>query len=82
MSEMTDIDTVRALVRFGRLGLEMLAVRILSVLALAGYLGLAGYVAYNPSWQGVSVCGILAIVAISAFRAENRYRDQSKESQQ
>ena len=82
MTERTDVDTVKALVAFGRVGLQMMGARILSIVALLGYLGLAGYVAYNATWHGVTVCAILALVAISAFRAENRYRDQAKESQQ
>ena len=77
---MNDMDKIKALVGFGNLGIEILAVRMLSLLALAGYIGLAFYVSFSTSWQGVSVCGILAIVTIAAFRAENHYREQPKES--
>ena len=78
---MNEMDSIRALTAFGKVGVEMLQARILSILALTGYLGLAGFVSYAPSWHGVALCGILALVAISAFRGENRFREPPKDPQ-
>lgn len=71
---MTEVDQIKSLVAFGKVGMQMLGARILSIIGLLGFLGLAGYVAYNPTWHGVSLCAILAMVVICAFRGEARFR--------
>lgn len=77
----TEIDQLKALTAYANVGVKMLQARILSVLALAGLIGLGCYVNYSPTWHGVVLCGILALVTIGAFRAESGNLDSGKEPQ-
>lgn len=69
-----ELDQLKAITAFGKVGIAMLQARMLSLIAEFALAGLCGFVAYSPTWHGVTLCGILALVAISAFRAEMRYR--------
>lgn len=64
------IVDVQTLVRFGRLGMELFASRVLSLLSLAGFLALAGYVAYSPSAVGAAVVLVALFAFVAALRAE------------
>ena len=67
------LQEVKALVAFGRLGLAIIASRMLSMLALVGVLALGGYTVYSNSWQGVAVTAIVAwFVFRLALRSETR----------
>ena len=74
MSNMNDLKVpdMAAFVAFGKLGVQMVGARILSILSLVGMLGAGGAVIFYPTWHGVVVCAILALVAISAQRGEGR----------
>lgn len=72
-TEPTEIDRVKALTAFGMMGVQMLSARILSILSLAGLLGVGTAVVFYPTWHAVCVCAILAVVAISAHRGESRF---------
>lgn len=76
-----EIDQLRVLTSYARVGIGMLQARILSILALLALAGLCGYVAYSATWHGVVLCGILALVTLGAFRAESRNREAAKEPQ-
>lgn len=66
------IDDVRALVAFGKAGMEALASRALSYMALVGAVALASYTIYSESWQGVAVTLIVAtLIFIPAVRCES-----------
>lgn len=73
MTTETQIDQVKTLVSFGKVGVQMLSARILSILSLAGLLGVGAAVVFYPTWHGVCVCAILAVVAVSAHRGESRF---------
>lgn len=68
-----EIDQLKILTQFGKVGVQMLSARILSMLSLAGLLGAGGATIFFPSWHAVCVCVILAVVAISAHRGESRF---------
>lgn len=57
---MSEIDQVKALVAFGKLGLAIIASRMLSIISLFGLVALASYSVYAQSWQGVAETGIIA----------------------
>lgn len=65
-----DQSDLQALVKFGQLGIRMGQARILSIVALLGFVGIGVYAAYLGSWQAVAVSGIAALVAMSAVRSE------------
>lgn len=68
-----EIDQVRSLVSFGKLGVGLAGARILSILSLLGVYGVGAAVVFYPTWHAVCVCAILAVVAISAHRGESRF---------
>ena len=85
MSNMGDmgVPDLKALVAFGKVGINMLASRMLSLGALLGVVALCGFVAYSPSWEGAAVTGILAIfVFIPSLRAESGKSQESKNDTQ
>lgn len=66
-------DQIKAILMFGKLGMQMAAMRIVSVLLSIGGLALAGFVAYSPSWQGAIVTGIIFVCGlIPALRTESK----------
>ena len=62
----------KALVAFGKLGMDLAASKILSLSALVGVVALGAYVAYNPTWHGAVVDGILALCFVVAVKAESK----------
>ena len=74
-----ELPDVRALVAFGKVGVQLLASRVLSMLALVGVLALAGYSVYAVSWQGVAGVAILAVfVFIPALKAESKHEEKTE----
>lgn len=68
-----DENQLKALIAFGKLGMQMASARIVSLLALLGGLALSGYVAYAPTWQGAACVGVVWIFGfIPALRAETK----------
>lgn len=66
------LPDITALVRFGKLGMRMMASRILSIISLLGVIALSGFVAYSPSWQGAACVGIVSfLVFIPSLKAES-----------
>jgi hypothetical protein len=66
---------LKALVAFGKVGMDMMASRILSLCALVGTVALSAYVAYSPSWQGAACVAIVACATfIPAIHAESKAR--------
>lgn len=70
------IGDIQALVAFGRIGVMMLAARVLSIFALLGLLFLAWWVASTPAptWHSVVVLGMVALCFLAAVRAESGHR--------
>jgi hypothetical protein len=77
MTNLSEVENIKlpdmqALLAFGKVGVNMMAARILSVTSLAGVIGVSAYVSYNQSWQGVAVCAIMAFFVFGpALRAES-----------
>ena len=68
---MMQMNEVQALVEFGKLGVRLVAMRILSAISMLGFLALAAYSVYTATWQGVVVCAIVGFLGvIPAIRAE------------
>ena len=73
----TTPNELQALMTMGKLGLDALASRVLSIVTLLGILAVAGYVVWAPSWYGVAGLGILAVLVFSpALRAESLRRHE------
>ena len=84
MNDLTDIQLpdISALVAFGKLGVAVLASRMLSLVSLGGVVALSAYVAYSPSWQGAACVGIVAVfVFVPALKAESRFRSPDEPPQ-
>lgn len=78
-SEDFQLPDIKALVAFGKLGMAMIASRMLSLVALFGTVALSAYAIYASSWQGAACVGILALLVFRpALRAEVR-REAPKE---
>jgi len=76
-------NEVIAMVAFAKVGMSILASRIVSVCALVGVVGLSSYVIYNPSWQGVAVVALAAFCGLlPAIRSEGARGMQEETIQQ
>lgn len=76
MSEVK-LPDVRALVAFGKLGVRVLASRMLSLLSLAGVIALSVGVVYSPSLYGAAVVGVMALFCfIPSLKAEAKQRTE------
>jgi hypothetical protein len=74
MANMNDLGVpdISALVRFGRIGVEMMASRLLSLTALFGIIALSAYSVYNASYVGTAIVAVLALfVFIPSLKAES-----------
>jgi asparagine N-glycosylation enzyme membrane subunit Stt3 len=70
------VPDVKMLVAFGKVGIEMLASRILSLAALFGIIALAAYSVYAVSWIGASCVAILAVFTfIPAVKLESNRKE-------
>ena len=77
------LPDLQALIAFGKVGVNLLASRILSMTALFGTIALGAYAVYASSWQGAAITGILALfVFIPALKAESRGRSGVKDGTQ
>lgn len=70
------VADIKALVAFGRLGVELAGMRLLSLVSLLGMLFLAWWVASTPApaWQSVVVVMVVALCFLAAVRAESGQR--------
>lgn len=69
---METID-IKMLVAFGKVGVQLLASRLLSLVALFGVVALSGYSVYMSSWQGAACVAILALFVFQpALKAERK----------
>lgn len=76
------LPDIKALVSFGKMGMEMMASRMLSLLALVGVLALSVFVVHNPSVIGAVVLATIAVaVFIPALMAESKGGSDDKETQ-
>jgi hypothetical protein len=76
------VPDISALVRFGRLGVQMMASRILSLTALFGIIALSAYSVYDASYIGAAICLILALfVFIPALKSETGRAQEVKNDQ-
>jgi amino acid permease len=66
---------VRALVAWALAATRFLASRFVSIIALAGGIGLGFYVAWRDNWVGVACFGVYAIILIACLRSEDRGRE-------
>lgn len=67
------LPDVQALVAFGKLGVQVLSSRMLSLVGAGGVFALSFYVVYNPSWQGAACVTVTALaVFMPALKAEAR----------
>lgn len=74
MANMNDLGVpdVKMLVAFGKVGIQMLASRILSLTALFGIIALSAYSIYNASYVGAAIVAVLALfVFIPSIKAES-----------
>jgi hypothetical protein len=78
MMGMSDLENIKlpdvqALISFGKLGFNLLASRMLSVLSMLGIIALSFDSVYSSSWQGAACVGILSLlVFLPSLRAESR----------
>jgi hypothetical protein len=76
------VPDLKVMFAYAKVGIQMLASRILSLTALFGVVALAGYVTYNPSWQGASVVAVIALfVFVPALKAESTRRSGDEHDQ-
>ena len=76
------VPDISALVRFGRIGVQMMASRILSLTALFGTIALGAYAVYTASYIGAGVVLILALfVFIPALKSESGRAQEVKNDQ-
>ena len=74
------LPDMTALIAFAKVGISMMASRMLSLLALGGILAISAYSVYFSSWQGAACVGVMAIfVFIPALKAETR-REEAREA--
>lgn len=74
------LPDMKALVAFGKIGMAMIASRMLSMTALNGVVALAAYSIYAASWIGAACTGIVAIfVFVPALKAESNRKDSRGE---
>ena len=66
---------MRALVTWALAATKFLASRVVSLLALAGGIGLGFYVAWRDNWVGVACFGVYAIILMACLRSEDRGRE-------
>lgn len=70
------------ILKFVRLGLEVIADRLITILALLSSGGLACWVMWGPVWERVSTLAIFVIFAYLVVRAKesrNAFHSQSKD---
>lgn len=71
------LPDITALVAFGKLGVAVLASRMLSLLSLVGIIALGAYSVYAASWQGAAVVGVVALLCfIPALKSESKQRPE------
>jgi hypothetical protein len=76
------IPDIEALVAFGKVGIQMMASRMLSLLSLFGIIALSSYSVYASSWQGAACVGVLALLVFGpALKAETKGREAKSETQ-
>jgi len=66
------LPDVRALVAFGKLGMELAGSKILSLCALFGVVAIAAYSVYAASYIGAVCSAILAACFAVAVKAESK----------
>ena len=76
------VPDVKMLVAFGKVGIQMLASRLLSLTALFGTIALGAYAVYTASYIGAGVVLILALfVFIPALKSESGRAQEVKNDQ-
>lgn len=71
MSEIK-LPEVKVLVAFGRIGVDLVASRMLSMTTLFGVVAVSSYSVYAASWQGAACVVVMAFCFMVAVRAESR----------
>lgn len=66
-----NMNDVNALIAFGKAGQQLIAMRIVSLVAICGVIGMCFYVAWRPSWEGVACVCVLAACFIRANKDES-----------
>lgn len=76
-----NLPDIQALVSFGKIGMAIIASRLISILSMLGIVALSAYAIYASSWQGASCVAILSIfVFIPSLKLETS-RDKIPPSQ-
>ena len=77
-----ELPDLQALIAFGKVGIHMMASRMLSLLSLVGIVALSAYSVYSSSWQGAACVGVLALFVFGpALKAESKGREAKSETQ-
>lgn len=72
-------NDLQALMALGKVGLDALGSRMLSMTSLLGVIALAAYTAWRPTYEGVALTAILALLTfIPALKAEGLRRIELK----
>lgn len=76
------MNELKAIVAVGRIGMELAASRLMSLVLGSGVVALAGYVIYSPSWQGVAVVGLVSACGLlPSLRYEQRPKQEPTDGQ-
>jgi len=70
---MSNMNDVQALLAWGKVGVHLFGMRILSIMMGLGVIGMCFYVAWGPSWEGVA-CVALAVACFHRAIAEETKR--------
>lgn len=75
-------DEVRVALLWAQVAMRFLATRVVSILALAGGVGLGFYVVWQDNghwqWQGVAVFAIYFLIFRECVKSEDRARDAQR----
>jgi hypothetical protein len=70
------VPDLKVMFSYAKVGIQMLASRILSLTALFGIIALSAYSIYNASWIGASCVAILAVFTfIPAVKLESNRKE-------
>ena len=68
------------ILKFVRLGLEVITDRLISILALLSSGGLAAWVMWGPEWERVATLAIFTIFSYALVRAKESGNEARKET--
>jgi ABC-type multidrug transport system permease subunit len=66
--------------KFVRLGLEVITDRLISILALLSSAGLASWVMWGPEWERVATLAIFTIFAYALVKSKEKVNEAREET--